>query len=504
VTGLVIRLLLAFPIYQFPAQSDVVLAGMCSEKVLSGEFPVFYAGFRNGSLVCYSTAVLSLVTGQGRVPLALEPVVMGLALMVFWYMFVRALFGWRIGLAALPFIAVPPPSVGFWLSMPNSYPETMTLCAAILWLAVECARRPALLNLLAFGAAMGLGFWSSLLTLGVSIPASLWLVATRTEVLKPRWFLTIAASFFGGALPYLAFNLRYGWPSFTDNFAAQPASGVSAVLENVVFLLQTNLPLLAADLEPTHLVATGVGRIVEIAVAAVVLLSFAVYFVFGRPPAGDRESPDGAPNLYERGKWLVGGVLLTIGLLFVLSTPGSLRTLTVRYVLPAALLIPPVLAITLLWIRSRRRIAAAVMAVGILAFNLAALEFPWQESRQEMLREARSYDTLLSELAEAGVELVVGPYWDSYAATYLSNGAVIGVPIEVEHDHVNVVEDLPRFVRRWALVHSRGQVLEEWSSLLQIPGTMRTSGRFHAFVSEPGSWPAQELVRHLQTVLPRR
>ncbi len=477
--GMGLRLAAAFPPHKYPADADVLLTGLCAERVLRGDPPVFFSSVRIGSLECLMAAPMVAALGPTRLPLALASLLLALAALVVGHRMACTLFDRRLACLVLLFLALPPPAMLFWTSMLNGYPMVLLLCLSTLWLAARIDRDGVTaVGSGLLGLAVGLGFWHSFLTLAASLPALAWLGWRRgAQVLRnPRAVAAGGLLFLAGAAPWVAFNLRWDLASLRYNFAGLPVGGGGAALDNARYLLTDLLPELAASADPTRkssqaLLATGL-RPLALAIAGVAAAAFLVLPAF-------------AWRRRELRRLLPGWVLLagvvgcTTGL-YVFSAAGQLRGLMVRYVLP----LWPVLAVALAFLLAaltaaggRGRIPAVAVASSLLLFDFAVYQLPWTPQRQGLVALAVADQRLLEQLAARHVDMVLGSYWMVYPLAYLSGGTVRGVPCELQADPYSQRQAAQRQVpRRWALVSgwwTRGE-LEQWAAAAGLEGRVES------------------------------
>ncbi len=251
--GAALRLAANFPSYKYPNDGDCALTGITALRLLHGHLPVFFATPRIGAIASYVTAPFFLAFGPSRDSLAGATLLLDLALFAAWCLLLREIFGRRLALAAMPFAALPAPAFTQLTAQPNGYPETLLLCVVPLWLAARLARGAGnRFDFLGFGLAVGLGWWTSLLTLACTAPAAAWMLWRRPRLLASARFPALASlGFLLGAFPWIAYHLRYREKLFHDNYAVMPAHGVGAMIATGRRLLLTVLPAtLAPDRDP--------------------------------------------------------------------------------------------------------------------------------------------------------------------------------------------------------------------------------------------------------------
>lgn len=469
-TGIAVRLAAAFPVHKYPADADGILAGLCAFKVLRGETPVFFSPPRIGSLECHLAAAVFAVFGSSRVALLAVALLLEVLLLGAAYLFTREILGRRIACLALLFLAVPSPGLIFWTYMPNGYPMMMLLCATILWLGARQGRTgPAdrvTVFLLAFAA--GLGVWHSFQTLGATAAVGLWLLWKRRDLLSRRVMALAAAGLLLGAFPWIAYNVKKPFGAFEGNYATQPAGGLGAVASNAAYLVTYSLPEALASAAPHYIplppnAAQRWLQPVALAAYAAAFLYFLALPLWRRRRPSRREGDGEVPF----SAWLL--LLLVVGAfaaLNLVSSAGSARGVTVRYVLPIVLAAAPILALFLLALGRRILPLAWVLAVCVVALAFAGDTWPWSPGRQWWQGMRRADDRLLALLAERHVDWVAGGYWNVYPLTFLSGERIIGLACD-GNDIYHYADWRPPASAHWALV--------AWTSPGGTPWTQRVT-----------------------------
>jgi dolichol-phosphate mannosyltransferase len=505
--GLAVRIAVTYPTHLYAADADCLLEGLCADKVLHGETPVFFSGFRIGSLECHVTALLFALFGASRESLAVGPILLGVAFMVVAYLLMRLLFGRSRGAIALVLLAVPPPAVLFWTYMPNAYPMVMLLCAAILWLTARLAgsgtRRRSRIEGFLFGLVGGLGIWHSFLTLACLVPAAVWLAWRRRDLLL-RWELwgLGLAGFLLGAFPWLAFNWRYGMPSFQSNFASRPATNPAAMLSNAEYFLRTSVPELLASLDPESMVTAAPLLQRLLWVPVLLIYSAAALWFLALPVLDRRRGREPAAPLPA---WLLfSGVALTVFLLNAGSAAGEVRGLTVRYILPLFLAAVAAFACFLSAVRRQGRwgtVAAVFLGACVVSFNFAGYRWPGNPRRNHLEEVGREQQAVVRTLEKDRVQVVLGNYWIVYPINFLSRERVLGIPCNPESDLYHYSSKVPSPVGRWGLLggaEARGE-LTAWAERAGVPGRvwLLPSG-YAVFLPRPGTVLDRDLLARVQ------
>jgi len=468
--GFGVRLALSYPVHKYPADGDAVLAGLCAADVLGGDLKIFFNQARLGSLECYETAAVFLLFGVSRWSLALVSPLVSTLLLFFAHRLFRRLLGRKVACVALLLLAVSSPAVMFWLYMPNSYPTTMLVCAIILWLIVRAEQTNASrAGALILGVAIGIGFWTSFLTLMSSAPAVLWLAWRRADLRRDwRWIGCAALGFLLGAAPWIAYNVRYPLASFEDNFGARAAGSTHAASANFRHVVTEKLPELVASVDPENgVVPPSILQVVLRApVLAIYLLAFAL--LAARDPRPRR--------LF----WFVAALVLSAIALNTFSEAGQTRVLAVRYVLPMIFGVLIALAWFLAEVNRRSRVAAVVLCTIILAFNVAGYHWPGEPYRRQLERRAEVDAALVRVLEREGTEYVVGSYWKVYPFNFLTAERVAGVPCAWGDDFRRMRMRAPDGPVRWMALmapHESAQ-LQRWMDRARVTGKVETMGEY--------------------------
>jgi dolichol-phosphate mannosyltransferase len=452
--ALVTRLLAALPIHKSPHDADVVLGGLCGLRVLRGELPVFFTFPRLGSLECYAVAAAQAVFGPDRLALHVAAVPMAFAAALVAYLFLREVFGRRAALVGLAWIALPGPALLYWTQGPNGYPMGVLLSALLLWLAARAARTNEPWTVVAFAGIAGLGFWHSFQTLGISVPAAAWLCWRRAGIFRPRLILAAGLAAAAGAAPWWMFNLRYGFAAIgSDNVVVQPVASAAAAFDNALYFVANTGGAGRPGHHPTDTSVDafpGQSRLAAFALA-VFVASAAWFLVTPLRQAKDR------PSRYW---WLLMGPIVCSTFLAAVSSAGSIRGLTVRYAIHLVWIAAALLTWFLTAVAGRSRALAASLAIGVLAANAAAYQWPGRPERERWTALIGDDERLVDLLEGRGVDTVIGRYWSVYPINYLTRERVLAVPCRPIEDYFGYSDRVPD-QPRWGLV-SRPRTDEPW------------------------------------------
>ncbi|HVT16646.1 MAG TPA: glycosyltransferase family 39 protein [Thermoanaerobaculia bacterium] len=500
--GLALRAAMSFPTHDYQGNADEVLNALCAFRIMRGEHPVFYVAERLGALQGYVTALLFWLFGASRNAMAAEPVLSGALMLGAWYLFLREALGRRLALIALPFAAFPSPAFLHWTAMPNSYPSTLFLDAASLWLAARLARGDrSRWTVTGFGLFAGLAWWASPLSLGCTLPALLWVAWRRRDLRQWRAAGRFAAGCVLGALPWLVYNVRHPLASLRQTPLLGPVSRWEGLLDNARFLATVTLRELIASVSyeshpraVTHALQKPVLVIVGLAALASLVI-FPLRRFLRRRQGAEPRTADPAASAVP----LLSLTVIVVVLLNIVSAAGSDRGLPVRYLLPLYLVIPAVIAIALGVLASRSRAAAAACAATIVVFNLAGACLPGTAARHDLEADARQDDQLLDFLRSQRVGALAGSYWKVYPIGFLSRERILAIPMEEGHDHYRMADRLPASPLRWALVAQKAEDLRAWASHAGLSGAVQrvtpAAAVFLPHPNPPGCAPAAFQLR---------
>ena len=498
VLGIAFRAALAYPIHKYPADADCLNSGLVALRILDGRPQAFYTPRRLGALECYVHAAAFEVLGVGRPALAVAPFLSGSCALILWAWLALTLLGPVAGPLAVLLLALPPPAYALWTYMPNTYPETMLLCVAILAGAVRIHRRIDALGLVLFGLAAGLGFWNSIQTLAATLPALLWLGASRRrELVRGRTVGLALAAFTVGAFPWIAWNVLVPLGSFQGNFSVHPTTGASQVADNLRYLATYSLPELTASLDPERgpnppsafRKALRPPVLALWGAAAVFALVRAASWMRARLAGARRPAPPDAVLL------LAGGAVL---LFATVSAAGLARGLTVRYVLPLYLTLAAALALLLAAVARRSRTAAAALGATVLVFNVAGAFLPGTDARRLWEAKRQADEKLIAFLEEHRIDVVFGDYWAAYPVNFLSKERIRAVPFERDADFYDVEKRLPAGPAFCAVVaRTRGE-LERFSRRASEPGVVTEVGLESFVLIADGATDPRALVSRLR------
>lgn len=508
--GALHRVLQAFPTHKFPPDADALVSGLGALEILRGNPQIFLIGTRIGALECYMHVPSMWLLGISRAAVSVAPLLSGILILLFFVLFLRELFGPRLACLALIFVAIPSPSFT-WIYLPNGYAETIALCILTLYVAarMEKARFSSAWTFV-LGFIAGLGLWQSVQTLTCSVPALIWLVLRRRDLLRRHRFWQLALSgLVAGALPWILFNAVHPFGSFNRNFAVRPALGVRSVISNLSYFVSYDLPELVVGQNPFHIpiglrTAPQLANVLRFPSAAVYASGFALLlFLAFRPHLGDRLGASGDVRPGVRLLLSVGfGVLLAN----IVSEAGQTRGYTVRYVLPL-FFVAAVAAgafVSLTW--GRAPLVSLVGIATVLTFNLLGFSAPWTAHRHYLRELDRKDHELIDVLQMRGVDWVCGNYWDVYPLSFLTNRRILGVPFQRAFDYHGFSTEVEKRSPNWALVSTDPRTIQNWLAKLPLQGEVqRVATRFSVFLPDETERVRRSrglLIRQLQNAAP--
>ena len=418
-TGVVVRIqILAGPGGRLDADEAVI--GLMARHLLEGEWTTFYWAQEYGGSqeVALAAGAFAIFGASTLVLKTLTIVLHAIAGVLVW------LLGRRT--VGEPFARVGTALYWIWPAVflvtstrARGYYEFGLIAALlVLYLATKIDEEPTLPLVAAFGLSCGLGWWATPQIVLVAVPAVLWLLYRRRELVRKLPIGAIAAAI--GAAPWLVHNIRHDWPSL--GLTSSPPSGTNTYLDHLDAFFTQGLP---AALGLTHVMSDRwifpavVGGTLYIAV----LIGFAVLALRRKRPS------------------LLVLVMLLCPFLVSLS-PFAWFVIEPRYLYFAA----PVFALLLARLLSRP-IPQAVALVAIASLSVVSVQ-EWQSDIEAYEASGQSdglqpgdLDSLIAELQRREVNAVFTDYWNAYRISFASEEEVIATSLghvrySPHHDYV--------------------------------------------------------------------
>lgn len=431
--------------------SDEAVVGLMARHFLRGELDTFFWGQSyGGTLETVLVAAVFAVAGSSVAALKAVPILLTAAACGLTWRVGRVTVGDPAGrLSGALFWVFPPAFVLASTKERGFYGAGLVLCLAILLVALRLDRRPAPAGGFLLGLLAGLGWWTAPHVAFFSLPVLGWLAVRR----RREWRLALAflPGFLIGAAPWIAFNLRNGWPSI-----AAPEAPPGTYAERVRTFLALAFPA-AVGLRMSYSGAWLVGPLGAPLVAGALALVAA------------RRRPLGDPLLLV----VAGFPLLLMISAWYLSEP--------RY----AVFIVPV--IVLMLARHARPPWAHLLALGVaLALTASGLWglAGWAERHPGNLDLTAGSTAALRRAMEArGAGRAYADYWVSYKLSFESGEQIIATPVDVvrygPHDALVDAGVAPAYV---VLAGSgRDGRLQEALAGLGVPFERVRAGRYAAF-----------------------
>ncbi len=392
---------------------DEAVWGTMARQLLRGDFSVFMWGQGyGGTQEVLLSAPLVAVLGANALAIRLVPI--GL-----WAL--AAILLWRVGRRLIGEPAARFAAVLFWIwptyfvwkstRAHGFYGSTLVLGLVVLLLTLRLRERCSRRDLALLGLALGCGLWASPQIAIFAVPAIVWLVLKRPQVLQGAWLVGLAAVV--GALPWLVANARRDWESLS------PGVPRSDGLANIHNLLVATTPTALGLRVPFSLQWIG-GAYVGAALYLAALITLAAVLVRRRSRLG---------------------VLILIILLFPLLyyiSPFTWLNDEPRYLL----LISPVIALVIGSTLTTSRRGAIVLPCA-LAFSVIGLGIVQRGDlaavrADEGVVVPDDIRPLVRILGDYRISHVYSGYWLAWRLTYETRERIIGA---TTNENVAVIRD---------------------------------------------------------------
>lgn len=488
--GILMRAALYFPLAMYQLDSDAVIAGLCGFRVMGGQHPVFLpGGVRVGAASCYLAAAYFHFVGPNRVGLALTGLTWGVLYLVFSWLFLQATLGRRLAPIAFLFGVVPAEQFMTVTYAPWGYGEIMTSCAAMLWLASAWRSQAAAWQRFFFGLSVGIGFWFSLQTLMIAIPAIVWIAMRRRGTFLAESTVAIPGVVVG-ALPFLVANVGHGFPTLTQNSYSQTVSSLPQALANFVWLLTNLIPklLFRFPISPDWPILLGAFAVV--AAGFVMALNRDALTSAGSDISESLDQLDSTAQLLAL-------VFLACVVIFSFSAAGTIRGWTVRYVAPLYVVVPAFYGIGVVGLWRWSKALAALTIAALLIPNLLSYGLPGSKLRADLTTQLADDRKLREVFAQRHVRAVYGRYLWVYHLNFDSREQIAGVSSEEAYDYYRYGERLGSSPVRWALLGGFDEV-STWRRAAGAKGTLIKSGDLWLFVANRPARSAAALFAALR------
>jgi hypothetical protein len=436
-----------------PFNSDEAIVALMARHILQGELPVFFYGqVYMGSLDAFMVAGgFALFGQQVWVIRVVQTVLFALVMWTTAWVAKLAFGGWKYGLIAACFLAIPTVNVTLYTTATlGGYNEALLLGNLVLALGMVLVRRAdglpekrldAKITALAllWGVVAGCGLWANGLSLVYSLPAGvvmLWAIFVRFRVKFSGWQKTVlvlaaTAGIAIGASPWLIYAVQTG----SSRLMAE-LFGTAVAVEKTPWIVQTgqhlfNFVLLGLTALLGFRPPWGV-RWLGLPMMPFILVFWGavVYAWFWRwkPEKGERWK-----------KWMLTGVGISVVAGFVF-TPFGVDP-SGRYFLPLYMILVIAAADGVQRLVKKPKWQAAVVAF-VLGFHLwgtlqCALRYPPGITTQfdaVAVVDHHFNDDLIEFLKAEGETRGYSNYWVAYPTAFLSQEEVIFVPALPYHE----------------------------------------------------------------------
>ncbi len=488
--GVIVRMWFCLPEHRLAGDADGTLAGLCALDVQGGAHPLFFpGGTRLGPMSCYVSAGMFALFGPTRLALGATSVLFGAFFLVFMYLVLSKLAGRKAALVALPLLILPPLEF-WWATYPTwGYIEIMAFSAATLWLGLcllsessgSAVQQDSLWLALMYGLAAGLSLWCSPQSLMVTGPMTLLLLLRRRLS-----FRSGAAALLGvatGVIPYLIMFLQGGSGALSARLS--PVTGIHQVFSNLRYFTTVNVPTLLFSHSASGLFSSPKALAQTFLILVVTVAVVRTSFPASRGAIAKR-SPIGVG-------WLLFFILLFSAVLFSVSSAGSFRFWTVRYVIPVYLVVPCIFSMLYARMNSRAvHLAVAASAVTLSLLN--CIDYPFfdglrQQQIDQLHRQLAALDWIQSQHCDA----VIGDYFVVYSLNFDSHRRIRAVPIHESEDYFRFGTSLRNRDVRVALLERDPQRLRNWLGNAHLKADVVQFGDDLFGASIPGLVPGGEL-----------
>lgn len=419
-----------------PFNSDEAIVALMARHTLAGDWPTFFYGQAYmGSLDTTLVAAGFLLVGQKVVVIRIVQIILYSLTVITTAQLGRMIFGSeRIGLLAALFLVIPTVNTTLYTTISlGGYGEALLIGNLLMIAALKSRIEISIRWVLAWGFLSGLGLWAFGITMVFILPSAILLAygIINKTFSRRSWAAVVAALGAGiiGAAPILIYAIENGTGTLMSEFLGSAISGASAT--NIFLSIYDHL----INLFLFGTTATfGLRPPWEIRWLGVPLIPLAMGFwliVIGLTIRNMRNRDNAS-----EGRWLLGGVAVTLMTAFILTPFGA--DPSGRYFLP--LLVPmAIFAGEVVGRFAERGVSnewAYLLVASILLFNLwgtiqSATRTPPGLTTQfdSVTRIDHSYDReLIQFLEQNGETRGYTNYWVSYPVAFLSEERIIFVP----------------------------------------------------------------------------
>jgi len=193
---------------------DEATVGVQAEAFLDGDVAVFFPNQAyGGTLETGLVAVAFAVLGTSTFVLKLVPVALAVAATALTWRAARRVVPSRLGQWCVPALmwCWPASAVLFSTKERGFYGVALVLAAAIVLLVLRLDAEPTARDIVLVGLCLGLGWWTTPLSLLVAVPALAWLIARHPALVRATRPVALAA--LAAGLPWILHNVTHGFSS---------------------------------------------------------------------------------------------------------------------------------------------------------------------------------------------------------------------------------------------------------------------------------------------------
>lgn len=423
-------------LHVIPFNSDEAVVALMARHTLAGDWPTFFYGQAYmGSLDATLVAAGFLLVGQKVVVIRIVQIILYSLTVITTAQLGRMIFrSERIGLLAALFLVIPTVNTTLYTTISlGGYGEALLIGNLLMIAALKSRIETSIRWVLAWGFLSGLGFWAFGITMVFILPSAILLaygIISKTFS-RRSWAAVVAALGAGiiGAAPILIYAIENGTGTLMSEFLGSAISGASAtniflsIYDHLINLFLFGTTVIFGLRPPWEIRWLGVPLIPLAMAFWLIVIGLTIRNMRNRDTASE-------------GRWLLGGVAVTLMTAFILTPFGA--DPSGRYFL--LLLVPmAIFAGEVVGRFAERGVSnewASLLVVSILVFNLwgtiqSATRTPPGLTTQfdSVTWIDHSYDReLIQFLEQNGETRGYTNYWVSYPVAFLSEERIIFVP----------------------------------------------------------------------------
>ncbi len=365
---------------------DEALDGTMVRHFLHGDLTVFvWARPYGGTQELILSVPVFWLTGTSVLGLRVVPIVLSM---------VAPFVIWRVGLRTIGRLPALTAACVFWVWPPFNYlvqeraqgfyVSNIVYCGLVMLLALRAVERPDRIRVGLFGLVVGLAYWQTAQIVPIVIPAVIWMIWKRRDVLRNAWVAVLAALV--GASPWIIWNIGHGFASMQQHPSLHTSIRAFRFLVSPILAMTVGL---RAPYSATLLIPSGI-------VTWIIYVALLAAFAYG------------AWTSRHRPISLLYLIALVFPLLYVIPRKSSFITNFPQY----TTVLTPVLALLVAQLATRywRAFAIVAAALVISIVSLSRME-DWLKIPQPIPNAPRDFSPLISKLDSLGLHDLWGDYW---------------------------------------------------------------------------------------------